>query len=97
MGTKTSKTRRVKGQATASVTPPAKTTQTAEPAPPKSIRQTIRQGILGNMSTKDLTVILQANFPGSQAAAKPAKHIAHYRCLLKKERAGSAVQAVQGK
>lgn len=65
--------------------------QTIEAAPAKSIRQTIRQGILSGMSTKDLTVVVQANFPGSAAARKPAKHIAHYRCLLKKE---AAVQAV---
>lgn len=77
---------------------PAKTPQTSETAPPKSIRQTIRQGILSGMSTKDLTVVVQAGFPGSAAARKPAKHIAHYRCLLKKEGkvvagAGQAVTA----
>lgn len=91
------KTRRVKGQATATVTPPAQTAQVATPAAPKSIRQTIRRGILDGMSTKDLTVVLQANFPGTQAAAKPAKHIAHYRCLLKKEGKAVAVQAVEAR
>lgn len=65
--------------------------QTAEVAPPKSIRQTIRQGILAGQSTKDLTATVQARFPGSAAARKPAKHIAHYRCLMKK--AGEVVAA----
>lgn len=79
---------------TESVAPAAP--QTVEAAPKASIRQTIRQGILGGMNTKDLTAIVQAEFPGSAAARKPNKHIAHYRCLLKKEAkvAATAVQAV---
>lgn len=86
MSTKTKTPRKAKGQVTAPVSPANKTTQTAEAAPPKSIRQTIRQGILAGTSVADLTAVLKANFPSSQAAAKPAKHIAHYRCLMKKER-----------
>lgn len=73
---------------------PAAGVQTAEVAPPKSIRQTLRQGILAGRSTQELTAVLQANFPNSMAAAKPAKHIAHYRSLLKRE-AKQAVKAVQ--
>jgi N-acetylneuraminic acid mutarotase len=82
--------------AAASVTEVVKSTepQTIEQAPPKSIRQTIRQGILAGVSTKDLTVTVQANFPGSAAARKPAKHIAHYRCLMKKEAAVQATATV---
>jgi hypothetical protein len=78
---------KTKRLAAASVTAvvPATAPQTAEVAIPKSIRQTIRQGLLSGMSTKDLTAVVQERFPGSQAAAKPAKHIAHYRCLLKQE------------
>ena len=79
---------------TESVAPAAP--QTVEPAAKASIRQTIRKGILAGMSTKDLTAIVQAEFPGSAAARKPNKHIVHYRCLLKKEAkvAATAVQAV---
>lgn len=89
MSTKTKGKRTTKGSATVVVS--AKTPQTASVAPAKSIRQTIRQGILSGMTTADLTVVLKANFPNTQAAAKPAKHIAHYRCLLKKEQAAVAV------
>lgn len=90
MSTKTKAVKRTtKGSATTVVR--AKAPQTATPAAAKSIRQTIRQGILAGVSTPDLTAVLKANFPGSQAAAKPAKHIAHYRCLLKKEQAAVAV------
>ena len=91
---KNKSTKRAKADASVTQVQPAATVQTTEKAPAKSIRQTIRQGILSGMSTKDLTVVVQAGFPGSAAARKPAKHIAHYRCLLKKEGALVAGQAV---
>lgn len=69
---------------------PAVQPQTTAEAPAKSIRQTIRRGILAGTSTADITAVLKANFPNSMAAQKPAKHIAHYRCLLKKEQATQA-------
>lgn len=84
------KTKRLAAASVTAVVPAAQA-QTAEVAVPKSIRQTIRQGILAGQSTKDLTATVQARFPGSAAARKPAKHIAHYRCLMKK--AGEVVAA----
>lgn len=81
------KTKRAKKEKVEQVTAvvPATAPQTTEAAPAKSIRQTIRRGIFAGSSVADITAVLKANFPGSMAAQKPAKHIAHYRCLLKKE------------
>ena len=54
-------------------------------APATSIRKTINTMLADGKSTKEITAVIQATFPGTAAAAKPAKHISHYRCLRKRE------------
>lgn len=49
-----------------------------------SIRQLVTDGIQAGKSTKDIEAELKAAFPDSQAAQKSAKHIAFYRCQLKR-------------
>lgn len=63
------------------VAPPAETNAAA----PKSIRSLIMSGILAGKTTKELTVEVQAHFPGTAAAAKSTKHIAWYRSRMKKD------------
>lgn len=53
-------------------------------APATSIRKTINTMLADGKSTKEITAVIQTLFPNSQAAAKPTKHIAHYRCLRKR-------------
>jgi hypothetical protein len=49
-----------------------------------SIRQTIRSGLLAGRTTAEITATVQEKFPGTQAAAKPARHIAYYRSTMRK-------------
>ena len=49
-----------------------------------SIRQTCLTAILAGKTNQELTVILKAQFPTSQAAQKPVAHIGWYRSWAKK-------------
>jgi hypothetical protein len=51
----------------------------------KSIRQIIRQGLLGGMTTTQIAAELKLHHPHSAAAAKASKHIAFYRCQMVKD------------
>ncbi len=51
---------------------------------PGSIRQTVMSMITAGNSTEEISEVLKAQFPGTKAAEKAGKHIAHYRSLMKK-------------
>lgn len=51
---------------------------------PDSIRQIIRRGLLARKSTNEIAAEVKALHPTSMAAAKSVKHIAYYRCLMRK-------------
>ena len=69
---------------TPAVTPTPAAVASAATTPKDSIRRTIREGLLAGQSTADITATVKEKFPQSQAAAKPAKHIAFYRSHMKK-------------
>ena len=49
-----------------------------------SIRQIILTGLVNGLSTAQIAEQLKAQHPTSAAATKSAKHIAYYRCQIKK-------------
>jgi hypothetical protein len=57
-----------------------------------SIRNTIITMLTENKSTKEITDVLQSQFPGTKAAEKPSKHIAFYRSRMKKDAAAPAAE-----
>ncbi len=78
--------RRPKGEPTSTPVTPEPTALASAPVKtrPGSIRQTVI-GMLGaGNSTEEISAVLKEKFPGTQAAAKAGKHIAHYRSLMKK-------------
>lgn len=58
-----------------------------------SIRGTITQLLKEGKSTTEISDVIKAQFPNSQAAQLPTKHIAFYRSRLKKEGAKAATAA----
>lgn len=63
---------------------PAEAPAEKTPAPKqKSIRNTIMSMLQAGKSTKEISDVVQAEFPGTKAAEKPSKHISFYRSRMK--------------
>lgn len=60
------------------------TAEVAQDPTKRSIRQICLTMIREGKTTAEITTVVQAEYPTSAAAAKPAKHIAWYRAWNKK-------------
>lgn len=69
-----------------------------EATPRKTIKSVIVTALHAGLGTKEITALIQAEFPESAAARKAEKHIAWYRSKLRQEAkiAAAAVAASQG-
>jgi hypothetical protein len=69
-----------------------------EAAPRVTIKSVIVTGLRNGLGTKEITALLQDQFPASAAARKAVKHIAWYRSRLRQEAkaAVAAITAAQG-
>lgn len=66
------------------VAPVTQPVQAGNATNPNSIRQRVCTALISGQDTKQITEMLKADFPNSQAAAKPGKHIGWYRSTLRK-------------